>query len=244
MNVVYKVGHMEKQEGKTMKHIGQTNERLNGQEAMDSEQHSGARRTFLRTSLIGAATGAAAILPASALVTQTVHAATQYSNSNGLSAYSAFHEIRNDENAHVSFLKQALGKAARPKPTFKNLAQNCRENFVQVFENVGVGAYLVAAPAISSKGYLAAAGSILTIEARHAGYLNSLIGKPLSTNGSFDKPIPQATIVSDVMPFIKSLNGGPDPSKPLQNDTDILNFALLLEYLEATFYDINVPKFY
>ncbi len=46
------------------------------------------------------------------------------------------------------------------------------------------------------------------------------------------------------MPFIKSLNGGSDPSKPLQNDIDILNFALLLEYLEATFYDTNVPRFY
>lgn len=102
----------------------------------------------------------------------------------------------------------------------------------------------MAAPAISSKSTLAAAGSILTIEARHAGYLNALTGMPLSTNGAFDKPIPQAQIVSDVSPFIASLNGGPDPSKSLTNDVDILNFALLLEYLEATFYDLNVPKFY
>ena len=43
---------------------------------------------------------------------------------------------------------------------------------------------------------------------------------------------------------MKKSFGGPDPSKPLTNDADILNFALLLEYLEATFYDINVPKFY
>ena len=35
-----------------------------------------------------------------------------------------------------------------------------------------------------------------------------------------------------------------DPSKPLKSDIDILNFALLLEYLEATFYDINVPIYY
>jgi hypothetical protein len=232
---------------KSMKEMEQTEGPVNNQEAISSEQSSGSRRKFLRRSLVGAATSATLLLPASALVTQTVHAATLHSDRSGLSAYAAFHEIRRDEDAHVSFLKQALGHAARPKPTFQHLEQSCQENFVnlsQVFENVGVGAYLLAAPAISSKGYLAAAGSILTIEARHAGYLNSLIGKPLSTNGSFDKPIPQATVVNDVAPFIKSLNGGPDPSKPLQNDTDILNFALLLEYLEATFYDINVPKFY
>ena len=199
------------------------------------------RRTLLRGSLVSAA----AIVPASLLVTQPASAAARTAFQ--LSAEDAFHEIRRDEDAHVSFIKKALGSAARPKPTFKGLAQSHVDTFVklsQVFENVGVGAYLMAAPAISSKDILAAAGSILTIEARHAGYLNALTGMPLSTNGAFDKPIPQEQIVKDVMPFIKSLNGGPDPSKPLKNDVDILNFALLLEYLEATFYDINVAKFY
>ncbi len=197
------------------------------------------RRAFLGRTLASAAV----VVPASVLVSQTASAASAMN----LSASQAFHEIRRDEDAHVSYLKQALGSAARPKPTFKGLQQSNVDTFVklsQVFENVGVGAYLLAAPAISSKATLAAAASILTIEARHAGYLDSLIGVPLSPNGAFDKPIPQAQIVKDVSPFIASLNGGPDPSKPLENDVDILNFALLLEYLEATFYDINVPKFY
>jgi len=201
------------------------------------------RRAFLGRTLVSAA----AVVPASVLVAQTASAATQSALSLNLSARQAFREIRSDEDAHVSFLKQALGHAARPKPTFKGLGQSNVDSFVklsQVFENVGVGAYLLAAPAISSKGNLAAAGSILTIEARHAGYLDALIGVPLSPNGAFDKPIPQAQIVKDVSPFIASLNGGPDPSKPLRNDVDILNFALLLEYLEATYYDINVPKFF
>jgi Ferritin-like domain len=147
----------------------------------------------------------------------------------------------------ISYLKEALGAAARPKPTLEKLRQGALDDFInlsRVFENVGVGAYLLAAPAISSKAILSAAGSILTIVARHAGYLNALTGMRLSPNGAFDKPIPQAQIVADVPPCIASLNGGPDPSKPLMNDIDILNFALLLEYLEATYYDIKVPKFF
>lgn len=219
-----------------------TNEINVSEENKDQQQgkHT-SRRTLLRNSLVGATS----VVSASLLVTQTANAATK--TAWNLSAEDAFQEIRKDEDTHVSFLKKALGGLARPKPTFKGLEQWDCYKFIhlsQVFENVGVGAYLLAAPAISSKANLAAAASILTIEARHAGYLNALIGLPLSTNGAFDKPIPQAQIVQDVLPFIASLNGGPDPSKPLKNDVDILNFALLLEYLEATFYDINVPKFY
>ncbi len=218
-------------------------EQLNGSQENELEQKTTSRRALLRNAAIGATGVASATL----FLTQTANAASSISEPQRLSAYSAFNEIKRDEDTHVSFLKQALGKYARPKPTFKNLKQQDAYHFIklsQVFENVGVGAYLLAAPSISNKGYLAAAGSILTIEARHAGYLNSLLGLPLSTNGAFDKPIPQATIVADVAPFIESLNGGSDPSKPLKNDIDILNFALLLEYLEATFYDINVPRFY
>lgn len=209
-------------------------------EERPTHQGNTSRRAFLVRSVSGAAVASAGLL-----VTQTANAAAK--SAYNLSAEQAFHEIRGDEDAHVSFLKQALGSSARPKPSFKGLQQSDLANFVnlsRIFENVGVGAYLMAAPAISNKGYLAAAGSILTIEARHAGYLDALTGNALSPNGAFDKPLSQSQIVKDVSPFIASLNGGSDPSKPLKNDVDILNFALLLEYLEATFYDINVPKFF
>ena len=222
----------------------QFNQSKNEEENQDASPISApsTRRGFLRSSIVGAATVA---VPASVLITQSASASSKWGYQ--LSDTAAFEEIQRDENAHVSFLKKALGSSARPKPTFKKLKQSNVDNFKtlsRTFENIGVGAYLLAAPAISNKNYLAAAGSILTIEARHAGYLDALTGKQLSPNGSFDKPIAQADIVAAASAFIESLKHGPDPSKPLKNDIDILNFALLLEYLEAEFYNLNVPKFY
>lgn len=162
----------------------------------------------------------------------------------------AFREIMDDEAKHVSFFEAALKKAGapvRPKPTFKGLAQSNQGDFIRmsgILENTGVAAFLMAMPAISDKNYMAAAHSIVTIEARHAGFVNALLAKPLSESGAFDKPISHAELIKAVSPFIDSLNGGPDPADALDNDTVILNFALLLEHLEAEFYRVNVPNLF
>ena len=169
-----------------------------------------------------------------------------------------FESIQKHEADHVAFLVQALGASARPKPTFQNLDQATFPAFVQLaqtLENTGVGAYLGAAPFISSAEILAAAGSIMTVEARHAGYLNSYVNDPLTGNAadedadpSFESPLTADQVVAGAGGFIADLNGGPavtysNVASP-ENDIAILNFALALEYLEAEFYDLNVPKFY
>lgn len=168
---------------------------------------------------------------------------------------STFLDIQRHENAHVTFLVNALGAAARPKPTFQNLLQPNFKNFVavsQALENTGVGAYLGAAPVILSRPYLAAAGSIALIEARHAGWLNSVVEVPITTNvygkeQSFETPLMPSEVLTLASPFIKSLNGGPavgyDMMPSAANDIAILNFALALEYLEAEFYNLNVANF-
>jgi rubrerythrin len=95
------------------------------------------------------------------------------------------------ENAHVKFLKKALGKAAVKSPTFdfKDTVTDPTK-FVEtayVLENTGVAAYLGQAGRIKQTAILGAAGSILTVESRHAGAIGQLIGKPVSPSGSFDK---------------------------------------------------------
>ena len=169
-----------------------------------------------------------------------------------------FESIRQHENDHVAALVAALGASARPKPTFQNLEQATFQAFVklaQTLENTGVGAYLGAAPFIDSQAILASAASIMTIEARHAGYINTYLADPLTGNAADDDANPSteasltaAQVVAGAGGFIADLNGGPpvdysDVASPT-NDVAILNFALALEYLEAEFYNLNVPKFF
>lgn len=86
--------------------------------------------------------------------------------------------VSGHENAHVAFLKGALGSAAvkTPKFNFKDTTTNLAKfkATAQVLEDTGVAAYLGQVGNIKSKKILAAAGSILPIEARHAGWIRDL----------------------------------------------------------------------
>jgi hypothetical protein len=113
--------------------------------------------------------------------------------------------VTKDENAHVKFLKTALGsKAAKtPKFDFKG-ANTSPETFMktaQVLENTGVHAYSGQALNIKSAEYVKAAISILTIEARHAsviGLLNESAGNDIAPNGPFDTPLTATAVLKAV----------------------------------------------
>lgn len=118
-----------------------------------------------------------------AFYTQVV--ATPYE---GMSGYerSVLRDIRDHEIAHRAFFAKALGRNRIPNltPNFSAVDFSSRRSVLttaSTFEDLGVSAYNGGGQAIKNPAYLAAAGSIVSVEARHAAVLRDLI-QPLSGN--------------------------------------------------------------
>ena len=110
--------------------------------------------------------------------------------------------IYKHEAAHVAYLKKALGKKAVKSPKFAfGKATTDKDTFLAtayVLENTGVQAYLGQVGKIKTPAILAAAATILTIEARHAGAIALVTNKLIAPNGAFDKPKSKAAILKAV----------------------------------------------
>lgn len=124
-------------------------------------------------------------------------------------------QIRDHEIAHRDFLKGALGRNAIPalEVDFSSVNFASRQSVLgtaDVFENLGVAAYNGAGQLISNPDYLVAAGSIVSIEARHAAAIADLL-RPFSAEAAgrgnvdhrgLDKALRPSQVLKAAGPFV------------------------------------------
>jgi hypothetical protein len=141
-----------------------------------------------------------------------------------------------------------------------------------MIENGGVGSYLQGLAAISPQGhqdYFGIAAGITAVEAQHTGFLNALLNQPIAPSAQANEhnpgiatPIPPQTIIdaitglgvidslNDFAPWFTPYNTGFDATNANpqmvddMNDQHIINFSLVLEFLEVAFYRENIEAFF
>jgi rubrerythrin len=109
--------------------------------------------------------------------------------------------VAKHEKTHVDFLKTALGSAAIKSPKFDfGKAVTDQATFAataQVLEDTGVSAYLGQVVNVFQPGILRAAGTIATVEARHAAWIR-FINAASPAPAAFDKPKSEGAILKAV----------------------------------------------
>jgi rubrerythrin len=123
-------------------------------------------------------------------------------------------EIESNEAEHVDTLTmtiQDLGgePVAAPELDFGD-AFSSEDSFLelaQTFEDTGVSAYNGAAPMIQAEEVLAAAGSIVQVEGRHASLVRLQRGEEPAPV-AFDETLTQQEVLDAVEPFIAGEGGG------------------------------------
>ena len=109
--------------------------------------------------------------------------------------------VARHEAAHVTFLRKALGSKAIKSPRF-DFGDTVTDPAkfaatAQVLEDTGVSAYLGQVKNVFQPGVLSAAGTIATVEARHAAWIRFINGNtPAPAN--FDRPKSEKAILAAV----------------------------------------------
>jgi len=114
-----------------------------------------------------------------------------------------------EEQQHVDTLSNTImqlgGKPVKaPRVDFGDLSsEKAFLKLAVTFEDTGVSAYNGAAPSIKSKEVLAAAGSIVQVEARHAAAIR-LLAKEAPAPEAFDETLSKSQVLKAVKPFVKA----------------------------------------
>lgn len=103
--------------------------------------------------------------------------------------------MRDHELAHVDFLKSALGSKAGAKPKFDFKGTTSDPDMFRAtaiaLEDTGVAAYDGQGPRLTKKT-LAAAATIVSVEARHVAWIRRIVGSPDYRDGRKSYPAPAA----------------------------------------------------
>ena len=220
------------------------------------ENPAPSRRSFLRSSM----TTAAVAVPGALAASDSTCLGASHNKLTGLAA-TLIREIRSDEAQHVPIIQNLLNDSGNPLPVkirqpphfnMKRLIQPNLTAFLETaagFENTGSGLYGGALINITQTlEYFPTAVGLCTVESRHASWLNSLLGEALVPDFvPVEAPISQGIALSRVAEFVT------DPRSTFPafdttvvtdaNNFFILDFLLFLEYIESTFYAVNVPRF-
>ncbi len=117
-------------------------------------------------------------------------------------------QFAEEEQEHINALMAAIKSlggtpAAKPNFEFGVTDEKSFLKLAQTLEDTGVYAYNGAGPALKNKDLLAAAGSIVQIEARHAAAIR-LQNKENPSPDAFDKTLTTDEVLEAVKPLIKS----------------------------------------
>ncbi len=114
------------------------------------------------------------------------------------------------EAEHVKFLRDVLGNNAMFQTRDLKLNQMGLNNLLSdrlkilntaiILEDLGVHAYNGAGTSIMNPTYLLAAGSIVSVEARHAAGVRSLLGRP-TTEPDSERLVQNADLQASLNPF-------------------------------------------
>jgi hypothetical protein len=118
--------------------------------------------------------------------------------------------LGSQETAHVTFLRSVLANQVLfttqdlsfNQSSLNNMLANRDSilNTAVTLEDVGVHAYNGAGPSLTNPTFILAAGSIVSVEARHAAGVRALLGRP-TTEPDSDRLVNDANLNSSLNPF-------------------------------------------